>query len=191
MLRAYEGIFDYPASISELLLARLLGKDVADIKKDLSQLHHYGIIDYQPQKDGPQLFFLKDRVNSAGLSINKLDYAKRKEKLAARIKEMIRFVLSDTQCRSKMIGVYFGDKDMNNCGICDNCLRLKAVSMSKEEFERIHQTIVATLQDRSLRAKELLGALTGIKKEKAWKVIEFLQAENKIEMDSAGLVRLK
>jgi hypothetical protein len=42
-----------------------------------------------------------------------------------------------------------------------------------------------------LRAKELLTALSGIKKEKAWKVLEFLQAENKIEMDTSGLVRLK
>jgi hypothetical protein len=42
-----------------------------------------------------------------------------------------------------------------------------------------------------LRTKELLISLNGIKKEKAWKVIDFLQAENKIEMDTTGLVRLK
>jgi ATP-dependent DNA helicase RecQ len=80
---------------------------------------------------------------------------------------------------------------MRNCGICDNCLRLKAVSLSKEEFESIHQSIMDTLQHRSLRTKELLAVLNGIKKEKAWKVIDFLQAENKIEMDTTGLVRLK
>jgi hypothetical protein len=33
--------------------------------------------------------------------------------------------------------------------------------------------------------------LNGIKKEKAWKVIEFLQAENKMEMDSNGWIRIK
>jgi len=190
LLRAYEGIFDYPTSISELMLARLLRKEASEVKTELSQLHHYGIIDYQPQKDGPQLFFLKDRVNSADLSINKLNYAKRKEKLAARVKEMIRFILSDTQCRSKMIGYYFGDSEMKNCGICDNCLRLKSVKISKEEFDSIHQTIVTTLKQRALRAKELLTSLNGIKKEKAWKVIEFLQAENKIEMDETGKINL-
>jgi len=190
LLRAYEGIFDYPTFISEMMLARLLRKDVSEIKTDLSQLHHYGIIDYQPQKDGPQLFFPKDRVSSADLSINKLNYAKRKEKLAARIKEMTRFVFSETQCRSKLIGHYFGDSDMKNCGICDNCLRLKSVKLSKEEFENIHQTIVTTLRHRSLMAKELLNSLNGIKKEKAWKVIEFLQAENKIEMDETGKINL-
>ena len=43
----------------------------------------------------------------------------------------------------------------------------------------------------SLHTKDLLLKLNGIKKEKAWKVIEFLQAENKIEMDKNGWVRLK
>jgi len=37
----------------------------------------------------------------------------------------------------------------------------------------------------------LLLKLSGVKKEKAWKVLEFLQAENEIEMDKSGWVRLK
>lgn len=39
-------------------------------------------------------------------------------------------------------------------------------------------------------AKELLQKLNGFKKEKAWKVIEFLQAENKIELDKKGFIKL-
>jgi ATP-dependent DNA helicase RecQ len=191
LLRAYEGIFDYPASISELLIAKLLKKDAAKVKDDLQQLHRYGIIEYQTQKDTPKLFFQQNRIRTEELSINKINYEHRKEKFIARTKDMIRFILSESECRSKMIGVYFGDTAMSNCGICDNCLHLKAVSLSKEEFEIIHNTIVTTLQHhRSLRAKELLTALNGIKKEKAWKVIEFLQAENKIEMDESGKINL-
>jgi hypothetical protein len=33
--------------------------------------------------------------------------------------------------------------------------------------------------------------MNGIKKEKAWKVLEFLQAEQMIEMDQNGQVRFK
>jgi ATP-dependent DNA helicase RecQ len=190
LLRAYGGIFDYPTAISELLIAKLLKKHTDEVKESLEQLHHYSIIEYRPQKDTPQLFFPKPRIKSEELSINKLNYSNRKEKFVARIKTMIRFILSETQCRSKMIGVYFGDAAMGHCGICDNCLRLKAVSLSKEEFENIHQSIMNELQHRSLRTKELLTALNGIKKEKAWKVLEFLQAENKIEMDESGKINL-
>jgi len=40
-------------------------------------------------------------------------------------------------------------------------------------------------------ARELLENLKGIKKEKAWKVIHYLQSENKIELDKSGLITLK
>ena len=43
----------------------------------------------------------------------------------------------------------------------------------------------------SLHTKDLLLKLNGIKKEKAWKVIEFLQAENKIVPDETGRIQLK
>ena len=79
LLRAYEGIFDYPASISELLLAKLLKKDAGLVKDELRQLHHYGVIEYQPQKDTPQLFFFRDRTRSEELSINKLNYTHEKK----------------------------------------------------------------------------------------------------------------
>jgi ATP-dependent DNA helicase RecQ len=191
LLRTYGGVFDYPTSISELFIAKLLKKDLAKVKEELGQLHRHNIIEYRPQKDTPQLFFPRNRVRPEDLSVNKQNYAHRKEKFIGRIQEMIRFVEAETECRSKMIGVYFGDSRMNNCGICDNCLRSKPVSLSKAEFQRIHNSIVTTLRQRSLRSKELLSALNDIKKEKAWKVIEFLQAENKIETDSSGLIRLK
>jgi hypothetical protein len=42
-----------------------------------------------------------------------------------------------------------------------------------------------------LHTRELLLKLNDIKKEKAWKVLEFLQAENMIEMDAGGWVKLK
>ena len=77
------------------------------------------------------------------------------------------------------------------CGICDNCLRQKAITLSKEEFETIHLKIQHIVQKQTIHIKELLSQLNGIKKEKAWKVIEFLQAENKIELDNAGYVKLK
>jgi len=191
LLRAYEGIFDFPASISELVLVRLLKKDVEAIKKDLQQLHQYSIIEYNPQKDTPQLLLLRNRVKAEDLSVNMELYHQRKEKFISRVKNMIRYTVENFECRSKMIGRYFGDVKMKNCGICDNCLRQKKLEINHEEFDKITRRIQSALQPQPLPSKELLQRLSGIKKEKAWKVIEFLQAENKLEVDKSGWVRLK
>ena len=191
LLRGYEGIFDFPTSISELVLIRLLKKDVEEIKKDLHQLHQYGVIQYEPQKDTPQLYFPRNRIKTEDLSINMDLYHKRKEKFVARVKNIIQYVSELVTCRSKMIGSYFGDNKLHNCKVCDNCLRQKKVHIDEKEFEKISNRIQTVLAPQPLPSKELMDQLGAIKKEKAWKVIEFLQAENKLEVDNAGWVRLK
>ncbi|HEU5166279.1 MAG TPA: ATP-dependent DNA helicase RecQ [Chitinophagaceae bacterium] len=191
LLRGYEGIFDFPTSISEIVLIRLLKKDVEEIKKDLYQLHQYGIIHYESQKDSPQLYFPRNRVKVEDLSVNMDLYNKRKEKFTARVKNIIQYVSELVTCRSKMIGSYFGDNKLHNCKVCDNCLRQKKIHIDEKEFEKISNRIQTVLAPQPLPSKELMDQLGAIKKEKAWKVIEFLQAENKLEVDNAGWVRLK
>jgi ATP-dependent DNA helicase RecQ len=191
LLRAYEGIFDYPASISEKMMAGLMKKEVDDVKKQLADLQRFGIIEYTPQKDTPQLLLLRNRIKAEDITINMVSYNKRKEQFLQRMKQMVSYVKEVVECRSQIIGSYFGDSKIRTCGICDNCLRQKATTLSKEEFETLHHRIINMVKYESLHTKDLLLKLNGIKKEKAWKVIEFLQAENKIEMDASGWVKLK
>ncbi|MGB3153252.1 MAG: ATP-dependent DNA helicase RecQ [Chitinophagaceae bacterium] len=191
LLRAYEGIFDQPVSISEKMLAGLMKKDMDDLKKQLSQLHQSGVIDYQPQKDTPQLYMLRSRIKSEDITINMVAYTKRKDQFQRRMKQMVRYINEEGECRSRIIGSYFGDTAIRPCGICDNCFRQKATTLTKEEFETLHHRIINIVKYESLHTKDLLLKLNGIKKEKAWKVLEFLQAENKIELDADGWVKLK
>ena len=191
LLRAYEGIFDQKTPISEKIMAGLMKKDMEEVKKQLQQLHQAGLIEYQPQKDTPQLYLLRHRIKTEEININMAAYNKRKEQFQRKMKQMVSYIKEDAQCRSRIIGSYFGDDNIRSCGICDNCLKQKAASLTKEEFESLHHRIINMVKYESLHTKELLLKLNGIKKEKAWKVIEFLQAENKIEMDSKGWVKLK
>ncbi len=191
LLRAYEGIFDQPASISERMMAGLMKKDAEDVRKQLAELHRFGIIEYNPQKDSPQLYMLRHRIKAEDITINMVAYNKRKEQFQRRMKQMVSYVKEEGECRSRIIGAYFGDSVIKPCGICDNCLRQKAIKLTREEFETLHHRIINMVKYESLHTKDLLLKLTGIKKEKVWKVIEFLQAENKIEMDAGGWVKLK
>ena len=191
LLRAYEGIFDQPTPISEKMVAGLMKADAEEVKRQLIQLQQAGIIEYQSQKDTPQLFLLRNRIKAEDISINMVVYNKRKEQFQKRIKQMLDYVKDEVACRSRIIGSYFGDMAIKPCGICDNCLKQKATNLTKEEFEALHHRIINMIKYESLHTKDLLLKLNGIKKEKAWKVIEFLQAENKIEMDAAGRVKLK
>ena len=191
LLRAYEGIFDHPSYISEIMLAQLLKEESEQVKLQLKELDAAGIIEYSPRKDTPQIFLPVNRVKSEDLFINMTAYNERKDKFRRRVKRMNTYVKEEVNCRSRFIGSYFGDEKVRPCGICDNCLRQKAVRLTTEEFDKIHSSILSITQKKDLKIKELLQQLSGVRKEKAWKVIDFLQAENKIEMDSSGWIRLK
>ena len=191
LLRAYEGIFDHPSFISELMIAQLLKKNIEEVKLQLTQLDNAGIIEYIPRKDSPQLLLLRSRVKAEELIINMTAYNQRKTRFQQRTKVMCQYIKEEIKCRSRIVGSYFGDDALKPCGICDNCLRQKSITLSKEEFETIHASILDIVKKEPLPVKELLQKLNGIKKEKAWKVIEFIQAENKIEIGSTGLVIMK
>ena len=191
LLRAYEGIFDHPSFISEIMIAQLMKADSERVKLQLLELDGAGIIEYIPRKDTPQIFFPVNRVKSEELIIDMTAYNERKEKFQRRAKRMNAYTKEEVNCRSRFIGSYFGDEKVRPCGVCDNCLRQKAVKLTSEEFETIHASILRITRKKQLKIKELLQELSGVRKEKAWKVIDFLQAENKIEMDSDGWIRLK
>ena len=109
LLRAYEGIFDHPSFISELMVAQLLRKDIEEVKTQLRELDAAGIIEYIPRKDSPQLFFPVNRIKAEDLFINMVAYNQRKEKFIRRVKQMISFTKEEIKCRSQIVGSYFGD----------------------------------------------------------------------------------
>jgi ATP-dependent DNA helicase RecQ len=165
-------------------------KETELIKNELTELRSFGIIDYQPQKDSPQICFLRPRIKASDLQIDHRAFEKRKEQYASRVAKMTAYLKEEKQCRSRFIADYFGDNKVKDCGICDNCLAMKSQLLSREEFDAIYHRIVNIIKYESLLSTELLGKLNGIKKEKAWKVLSFLQEENKIEVDSIGRVKL-
>lgn len=187
LLRSYEGIFDYPSAIYENQLARFIKKEVSVLRSDLKKLQHFGIIEYQPQKDKPQIQFVRNRIRTADFFINQNNLSKRKIAFEKRVEAIISYVKTKT-CRSKMIGNYFNDLSINSCGICDNCINEKAIIVSKTEFENITMIIDKLTAKAPVHSNVLLKSLNTFKKEKMWKVLNYLQAENKISITKEGLV---
>ena len=190
LLRTYEGIFDVPVSIHEKTLAFLLRKEQEEVIRQLKILDANAIIDYLPQKDKPQLYFMRRRVKAEDLFINMAEYEKRKQQYKERVAAMIRYIREKKQCRSQYIAAYFGDNTTRDCGICDNCLNRQQQPLTAEEFKQIHQRIITIIGSHNITTEELLYQLNGIKKEKAWQVINFLQAEQKISVSEKGLIKL-
>jgi ATP-dependent DNA helicase RecQ len=190
LLRTYEGIYDYPAAISENFLAYLLKCDTTIVKEQLHRLHFDSVIDYHPQKDVPQVCLNRSRIKSTLLQIDNKFLAERKKNFTARVEQMIAYIDATAVCRSRMIGNYFGDEKMKDCGICDNCLRKKKSEITKDHFSIISEALKNLLQTPAT-TMFLFKELKTFNKNHVWTVINFLVDEGIIHIQADGKLKWK
>jgi ATP-dependent DNA helicase RecQ len=189
LLRSYHGIFDNRVSINESQVSRLIKLSVEEVHSPLQQLKAFNILEYVPQKETPQIYFTQNRAPAEHLIFNQEDYLKRKKEYSIRVDAMLSYVKLEKQCRGQYIGKYFGDANMKNCGLCDNCLRQKNTLLTEEEFSKIEQQIYTHISSQKSNVNDLLFQLKTIKKDKVWKVINYLQSERKIMLDESGSIQ--
>ncbi|MEO6639058.1 MAG: ATP-dependent DNA helicase RecQ [Ginsengibacter sp.] len=188
LLRSYDGIFDYPTAIREVQLAKFLSVKKEVIIRSLIELQKFGLINYVPQKETPQVIFSQNRVNADNLIINEKNILKRKQAYENRMGAMINYVKEDYACRSTMIATYFNDKNVSRCGICDNCLREKNLVISNDEFNSISNNIRHFTSKKEIDIKQLFEALPAINQNKIKKVLHFLIEENIVSVSTTGLL---
>lgn len=123
LLRMYGGLFDHYVSIREQDLARTLRMPVQDVIQQLNGMAQRDVVDYQPQKEKPQLTFLVARVASRHLDIQPAFLKERKRILQEKAKAMVHYVWQENQCRGQRLLRYFDEEALENCGHCDLCIR--------------------------------------------------------------------
>jgi len=188
LLRTYESIIDNRVSIHEKQLARICRLTIEEVKNQLLQIQSFGIIEYLPQKDTPQIHFLLNRASAQYLQIDQDHYLQRKKQYAERVENMIRYIALTDECRSRYIANYFGDVDATDCGVCDNCLTRKRKSLSSEEFSLIESQVTALLTS-PISLDEVIRHLQKFSKEKVWSVLDFMQGEQLISIDEQGVIQ--
>jgi ATP-dependent DNA helicase RecQ len=187
LLRTYSGIFDQPVPIREKQLAYLLKTPEENIRQSLQQLQFYGLIEYNPQKDKPQVFFLQNRPRTEDLYIDAVAYRQRKERLIKRIAAMVAYTTETSACRTLLLGTYFGDDATGRCGVCDNCLRLQREHIPANN---LYPQILGLLSKEKRTAAALAEQIKDNSKEQVWAAIDLLLNEEKIKMGEDGRLSL-
>ena len=191
LLRTYEGIFDYPSTIYESLLAKFLKLPMAEIVANLKKLHQYQIIKYEPVSEKPQIFLLQNRMYADDFKMDTKKMVLRKEHFAERVQAIIGFVNNKKICRSKIIAAYFGDNNIPDCKICDNCINNKDAKLSAEMYRQLSDKIFILLQKEPIQIDALINILKPAKETLIWKVLDHLIAENVLISGSDKMISLK
>ncbi len=125
LLRLYGGLYEEPAIIDELRLARLTEWSIETVRKRLIELDKQRVLIYRPRSDSPALTLLQPRADAQRLTLDPAALRLRKERAVARMEAMIAFSEGTEECRSVTLLRYFDEPDATPCGNCDVC-RAKA-----------------------------------------------------------------
>ena len=130
ILRLYPGVFDNPVDIKERNLAIQLNLTSNHINKILKELDQEKLIAYKQRKNNSKITFCSARYSSKFLPISKFHFNDRKSLLKQKLKHINDYLLNTSICRSKVLLDYFGEKQSEDCNICDICISKKADSKS-------------------------------------------------------------
>ncbi|MBQ0063710.1 MAG: RecQ family ATP-dependent DNA helicase [Prevotella sp.] len=122
LLRNYAGIFSGFQYIDEAFLASSLGLQEHQVYLTLKYLSRINVASYIPRSNTPYVRYECDRVEQSALRFSREVYDDRKKEFTRRINAMIEYMENDRICRSRQLLYYFGEKDAEDCGMCDVCL---------------------------------------------------------------------
>jgi len=180
ILRLTGGAFQHYVNVRENQFAQFLKIPLQELKNAFFHLHREGIIDYRPQKDQPQIIFLKARVSADDLQIDHQAYNFRKEQYRLRIRKAIEYA-EKPRCRSRQLLNYFGEMDVEACGICDVCLGRTKAEISPDDYDRYKVKVQQLLKRENLTTEEIVDSFGSNRHEQVLKTLEFLLDEGLLE----------
>lgn len=187
ILRSYTGVFTEYAYINEETLSLRTGMTRQQVYDTLISLTRRRILHYIPGKKTPYIIYTRERQEVNRLIFTKEVYEDRKESFIRRIEAMTEYAETEDKCRSRMLLLYFGEKNEHNCGQCDVCLSSHSSGIKQGVFDEISRAIEETLKEKDMTTSALMEKLESYDKENVTKVLSYLLAEEIIHQKNGML----
>ncbi|MFO8129824.1 MAG: ATP-dependent DNA helicase RecQ [Bacteroidales bacterium] len=185
LLRLYPGLFTDFVRISEQEIANRGNTTKETIVRVLETLNKMGVLSYLPAKTGPQLTFLKERLDLKHLHISQEHYEARKKSALIRLDSVIGYVTTPGKCRSQILLEYFGEKDPPRCGQCDVCRTINKLNINGIEFDEIRRQVLTLISANPLTIQEITFEADAWTEDKVVRVIRWLEDSGRIKRNDA------
>jgi ATP-dependent DNA helicase RecQ len=103
LIRTSPGIFEFPITINENIIAKKLAISHEKLIAQLNYLHDSEVIEYHKTNDRPTIFLLKDRLKKDELLLDAQFLQKRMDVVLDRAKYIKAYCTQNLQCRSQYI----------------------------------------------------------------------------------------
>ena len=184
LMRMYPGLLEGDVAIDERKVAQRCYTESAEVVKMLAELDAMHIVRYRPRPQGPQIYFLTERVDENFIQSSDEHYGLLKEAARCRMEAMVRYVTCDEVCRSRQLVAWFGEEAREDCGLCDVCLRKVQPAGTPEE------AIMALLRKNAMSPMDLVETLHNEGFREAGDTLREMLDKGMLELTSGNTLRL-
>jgi len=175
ILRTYGGVFEQETKINTLLIAEKIGIPESKIISSLEQLESAELITFQNSKTDAQITYLQPREDDK--SINRISTViKQQNNLRQhQVRSVLNYISNDAICKSVQLLSYFGERNIDDCGVCNVCLKQKKTP--KVNAKSIKHGIIELLETTDLSSRALAEQLPYSEKDIQLVLTELLEYE--------------
>ena len=189
ILRTYGGIFDQDTKINTQLIADKASTTEDKVIQTLIQLQKDAVISLQLTKTDSQIIFLLPReddktINRIAKTIEQQNNLKKTQ-----VTSVLNYVNNDDICKSIQLLSYFGEKKLEDCGICSVCINTNTLP-SKIIIENSIKKLLIVLKDKPLSSRDILSN-TNIKETHIATILKLMLENGDIEITSANTYKIK
>lgn len=153
VLRTYGGVFDLETKIGTEIIAKKIGMKEQQVIGVLKTLEKDAIIHLKLSKTDTQITFVMPREDDKAINrIAKIIDAQNQLKIR-QIDSVISYINNDSVCKSIQLLSYFGEQNLEPCGICSVCIRKKTNTQKSDT--NIKEIILDILHVTDLSSRAL------------------------------------
>lgn len=189
IMRLHQGVFKQEVRLEEIKMSKLTGLDLAEIHKKLIYLDQLELINYYPKKEMPQLTFLRPRIDSKLLTIDKVRF----DFLKSRAKEKMEAAISyanSIHCRNISLLTYFGEDTEKTCGICDICIQEKRSIRTLDHKKILNDRLLEIFKTGDIKINELLAMFKPDEKQDILDLLQYFVNEELIVIEDGVKILL-
>ncbi|MCX7548564.1 RecQ family ATP-dependent DNA helicase [Xanthomarina sp. F1114] len=159
ILRTYGGIFEHDTKINSLLVSEKAAVSEDYLFKSLKQLEKDEIITLSLSTTDSEVTYLQPREDD--MAINRIShYIENQNKLKYnQVHSVIDYVENNETCKSVQLLSYFGEKNVEDCGICSVCIK-KNKKQNRADPKQIQTEVLQALTVKDLSSRELMEQIS-------------------------------
>jgi ATP-dependent DNA helicase RecQ len=191
LLRMYGGeMFSNFISISEKEISKSLQVSSAEVSASLQYLEKLNILEYDMQKNKPQLIFTTPRLDASKLPLDIKKIEERKENDTRKLEAVIDYAKQNERCRTIVLLDYFGEVTDDECGVCDVCLRKKKELGKADKYSLYKNKILTELKECSQSIELLINKIDKSNKEQVIEVIRLMLDSGELMYDKDQNIKI-